>query len=200
MPPWSPSTTPRSSSAGGAVPSSLLSFVSYEAALLSFVSGKAAPLFFVSYEAALLFFVSYEAAPLFFVSGKAAPLFFVSYDTAPLAFDPYDTAFLSFALPIDYGRLSTSSTPSLSCLGSDICVIIGLFSSPHSAGGVESGLPPPLSVCKFTGDMFGNGRLLTNPPSFDCYADPRLRRAGLDSGGFACLDCLPVCVGGEYWI
>jgi hypothetical protein len=208
--PPSPPTTPRSLSAGGAVPSSLLSFVSYEAALLSFVSGKAAPLFFVSYEATLLsfvsgtaaplFFVSYEAAPLFFVSGKAAPLFFVSYDTAPLAFDPYDTAFLSFALPIDYGRLSTSSTPSLSCLGSDICVIIGLFSSPHSAGGVESGLPPPLSVCKFTGDMFGNGRLLTNPPSFDCYADPRLRRAGLDSGEFACLDCLPVCVGGEYWI
>jgi hypothetical protein len=198
--PPSPPTTPRSLSAGGAVPSSLLSFVSYEAALLSFVSGKAAPLFFVSYEAALLSFVSYEAAPLFFVSGKAAPLFFVSYDTAPLAFDPYDTAFLSFALPIDYGRLSTSSTPSLSCLGSDICVIIGLFSSPHSAGGVESGLPPPLSVCKFTGDMFGNGRLLTNPPSFDCFADPRLRRAGLDSGEFACLDCLPVCVGGEYWI
>ena len=86
MPP-SPPTTPRSLSAGGAVPSSLLSFVSY------------------------------EAAPLFFVSGKAAPLFFVSYDTAPLAFDPYDTAFLSFALPIDHRRLSTSSTPSLSCSG-----------------------------------------------------------------------------------
>jgi hypothetical protein len=84
--------------------------------------------------------------------------------------------------------------------GSDICVIIGLFSSRHSAGGVESRLPPPLPVCKFTGDMFGNGRLLTNPPSFDCFADPRLRRARLDSGEFACLDCLPVCVGGEYWI
>ena len=160
MPP-SPPTTPRSLSAGGAVPSSLLSFV----------------------------------------SGKAAPLFFVSYDTAPLAFDPYDTAFLSFALPIDYGRLSTSSTPSLSCLGSDICVIIGLFSSPHSAGGVESRLPPPLSVCKFTGDMFGNGRLLTNPPSFDCFADPRLRRAGLDSGSLpawiACLCVLEGSIGYE---
>jgi len=138
----------------------------------------------------LLSFVSYEAAPLCFVSSKAALL----------AFDPHDTAFLSFALPVDYGRLSTSSTPSLSCLGSDICVIIGLFSSRHSAGGVESRLPPPLPVCKFTGDMFGNGRLLTNPPSFDCFADPRLRRAGLDSGEFACLDCLPACVGGEYWI
>ena len=167
-----------------------LFFVSYEAALLAFVSGKAAPLFFVSYDVTLLSFVSSKVAPLFFVSGKAAPL----------AFDPYDTAFLSFALPVDYGRLSTSSTPSLSCLESDICIIIGLFSSLHSAGGVESRLPPPLSVCKFTGDMFGNGRLLTNPPSFVCFADPRLRRAGLDSGEFPCLDCLPVCVRGEYWI
>ena len=182
------------SSAGGAAPSSSppstppslgrgrASVTAYDAAFL--VGWGSGP-------SSLLSFVSYEAAPLFF----RLPARRHCWPSTP-----YDTAFLSFALPIDHRRLSTSSTPSLSCSGSDICVIIGLFSSPHSAGGVESRLPPPLSVCKFTGDMFGNGRLLTNPPSFDCFADPRLRRAGLDSGEFACLDCLPVCVGGECWI